>query len=56
MVEFDEVFGDTLVVTHPEILNFCFGLPFRVVRSEVRLELRDEFIVVIKPVGCQVGE
>ena len=56
VVEFDKVFGDTLVVTHLKILDFCFGLPFRVMRSEVRLELRNEFVVVIKPVRCQVGE
>jgi len=52
VVEFDEVFGDTLVVMHMEVFDFCFSLPFRVVRSEVRLELRNEFIVVIEPVGC----
>ena len=56
VVEFDEVFGDMLVVMHLEILDFCFSLPFRFVRSEVRLELGDEFIVVIEPIGCQVGE
>ena len=54
MVEFDKVFGDMLVVTHPEVLDFCFNLPFRVVRSEVRPELRNEFVVVIDPVGCRV--
>ena len=52
MVEFDEIFGDMLVVMHPEILNFCFDLPFRVVKFEVRSEFRDEFIIVIESVGC----
>jgi len=56
VIKFVEVFGDTLVVTHPEVFNFCFGLPFGVVGSKVRLELGNEFVVVIKPVGCQVGE
>ena len=55
-VEFNKVFGDTLVVMHPEVFDFCFCFPFRVMGSEVRSELRDEFIVVIKPVGCRVGE
>ena len=55
-VEFNEVYGDTLVVMHPEVLDFCFSLPFGVMRSEIRSELRNKFIVVIKPVGCQVGE
>jgi len=52
VVEFDEVFGDTLVVAHPEVFNFCFGFPFRIVGSKVRLELGDEFIVVIEPIRC----
>ena len=52
MVEFNKVFGDTLVVTHLEVFDFCFGFPFRVMGSEVRLELGDEFIVVIKPIRC----
>ena len=56
VVEFDKVFGDTLVVTHPEVFDFCFGFPFRVVGSKVRSELGDEFIIVIEPIGCQVGE
>ena len=56
VVESNKVFGDTLVVTHLEILNFFFGLPFRVMGSKVGSELRDEFIVVVKPVGCHVGE
>ena len=51
-VEFNKVFGNTLIVMHPEVFNFCFGLPFRVVGSEVRLELRNEFVVVIVPIGC----
>jgi len=55
-VEFDEVFGDTFVVMHLEVFDFCFSFPFRVMGSEVRLELGDEFIVVIEPIGCQVGE
>ena len=55
-VEFDEVFGDVLVVMHLEVLDFCSGLPFRFMRSEVRLEFRDEFIIVIEPIRCQVGE
>ena len=54
--EFDKVFGDTLVVTHPEVFDFCFGFPFRVVGSEVRSELGDEFVVVIEPIRCRVGE
>ena len=54
-VEFNKVFGDSLVVTHLEVFNFCFCFPFRVMRSEVRSELRDEFIVVFESVGCCVG-
>ena len=55
-VEFNKIFGDMLVVTHLEVLGICFGLPFRVMRSEVRSELGDEFIVIVEPVGCCVGE
>ena len=49
-IEFNEVFSNTLVVMHLEILNLCFGLPFRVMRSKVRLELRNEFFIVIEPI------
>ena len=51
-VKFDEVFGDTLVVMHLEILDLCFGLSFMVVRSEVISKFGNKFVVIVEPVRC----
>ena len=38
-----------MVITHAEILKFRFGFPFWIERTEVAMELRNEFRVIEEP-------
>ena len=55
VVEVNEVLHDVLVVAHAEILEFSFRLAFGIVRSEVVLQLRNEFIIVVEPCRLFTG-
>ena len=53
VVEVNEVLHNALVVIHVEILKVSLCFAFRVMQSEVVLQIHNEVRVVIKP-GCVV--
>ena len=54
-VEVYIVSSNPLVITHPESLEFSFGISFRVVRSEVDSKFGQEFGVAVEPVRLVFG-
>jgi len=48
-VELHEILRDSLTIAHPEILELGLGFAFRVVRSEVDLQLRYKLLIVGEP-------
>ena len=38
-----------MVITHTEILEFCFGFSFWIERAEMAMELGDKFGIIGKP-------
>jgi len=48
-VELHKIFRDSLTIAHLEILELSLGFTFRVVRSEVDLQLRYKLLIVGEP-------
>jgi hypothetical protein len=48
-VELHEILRDSLTIAHPEILELGLGFAFRVVRSEVDLQLGYKLLIVGEP-------
>jgi hypothetical protein len=48
-VELHEILRDSLTIAHPEILKLGLSFAFRVVRSEVDLQLRYKLLIVGEP-------
>jgi len=48
-IEFDNVFGNVVIVAHNEILDCIFGIGLGVVRSEIPFKFLGELLVVVVP-------
>ncbi|MGH7239145.1 MAG: hypothetical protein ACREHG_03655, partial [Candidatus Saccharimonadales bacterium] len=54
-VKINKILGDSLIISHSEILDFSFGIADRLIRSEVSLEFSYELFVIFFPWNILIG-
>ena len=58
LLKADNVFSNFLVITHFEPFKLIFSISFNVEGTKVGLEIRNKFIIIVRPggVGMQIHE